>query len=150
MDHAAHAVAERGGHDVGRAAGVDLLEVVRPLGVDHARGVDDVDRAGEAGEERVQPVGSADVADDRLDAGEAGEGHQVLGVADEGANGPWSGVRAAVADEVVDQRPAQPAAGSRHDREVGRIDPVRPDGAGVGLLRGSRAVTVRSGAAVTA
>ena len=82
-------------------------------------------RAGEAGEERVQPVGPADVAEDRLDAGEAGEGHQVLGVADEGADRPWSGVRAAVADEVVDQRPAQPAAGSRHDREVGWVDPIR-------------------------
>ena len=119
--------------------------------MDDARGVHDVDRAGEAGEERVQPVGSADVAEDGLDAGQAGEDHQVVGVADEGPHRSRPGVRSAVADEVVDQCSAQPSAGSGHDREVGWVDPVRLcDGAGVGVGRGFDTVSVPSGAAVTA
>ena len=54
--------------DVGGAAGVDLLEVVDPARVDHAGGVDDVDGAAEAGEQRVEAVGAPHVADDGLDA----------------------------------------------------------------------------------
>ena len=108
----------------------------RPLGVDDARGVDDVDRAGEAGEQRVEPVGSADVAETASTrrrpakaSGPRGRGTR--------ARTSRSGVRAAVADQVVDQRPAQPAAGARHHREVGRVDAIRPrDGSRAGSAGG--------------
>ncbi len=91
--------------DVGRAAGVDLLEVVDPGGVDHAGGVDHVDVAREAVEELDQTVRSADIADHGLDTVDAAQRRVVVGVGDERSDRAGPGVRPVA--QLVRQGPAR-------------------------------------------
>ena len=84
----------------------------------------DVDRAVEAGEQRRQPVGPADVADDRLDPGESRERRQVLAVGAPGPAPSRGGCRARPPGRGgrPARRPSQPA-GARDDRDVGSVEP---------------------------
>ncbi len=122
MDDPPHAGGEGGRHDVGRAASVDLLEVVDSDRVDHAGGVHDVDRSRGSGEQRGEAVGPADVADHRLDAVDAGQGRRMVARRDQRPHRSGAAEPALRPGEVVEEGAAEPAGGAGHDGDIGRVE----------------------------
>ena len=121
MHHPPHAAGQRGaGDDVG-APDVDLGEVGRAAGVDHAGRVDDVDRPGEPGEEVGDTRRPTDVADDDVEPGRRRQRGPVGVVGHEGTDAAGAGV-GAVTEQVVEEGPAEPAGGAGDDRDVRWLD----------------------------